>query len=71
MSTSIKEVNIGSGYDDRIGLVMDRIFSVHVTPSSNVVFTEECDGYFSDEVTKEEAIEILKSFITYIEDKTK
>jgi len=46
--------------------ILDRIFSISVE-WDNVEFIEECDRYFSETMTKEEAIKTLKYFISYIE----
>ena len=34
--------------------------------NSDIVFTEECDGYFKKELTKEQAIEMLEEAIMCI-----
>ena len=63
---------IENGYGDEDGLILigddheDRIISISKNEAMNIVFTEECDGYFSVELTREGAIEALKEAIEWI-----
>jgi len=43
------------------------IFSVQVLSDGNVEFAEECDYWHKEVMTKEDAVEKLKSAIRYIE----
>jgi len=57
----------GKGYDDTIGIHLgNTIFSV-TCEGNNVTFIEECDGWFRDTMSKNEAITALKEVIKYIE----
>lgn len=52
--------------------VGERIMDIIIDERKNkVVFQENCDLYFTEEHTKEEAIQILQEAIKFIEDKTK
>ena len=46
----------------------ERIFSIHKNPETgNFIFREECDEHFEKELTKEDAVEMLKEAIEWIE----
>jgi hypothetical protein len=49
------------------GIGIGRVFSIRAE-DGKFVFTEECDGYFSEEYTKEQAIELLKEAMAWIEE---
>lgn len=49
------------------GVVLDEnIFSL-ACENEKIIFREECDGYFSNEFSKDQAIELLKEAISWIE----
>ncbi len=56
---------IENGYGRKGIILPDRVFSISRIDDV-IVFTEECDGYFSGEYTKEEAIEVLQEAIAWI-----
>ena len=48
------------------GIILNsRIFSI-VRDGANFLFSEECDGYFQQEYTEEQAIELLEEAIAWI-----
>ena len=49
----------------RPGIVAGRIFSL-CKEGDKVTFREECDGHFSQEMPKDEAVEILKEAIAWL-----
>ena len=59
-----KKINHGYGVN---GIVLDyNIFSIS-KEGKFFIFREECDGYFSKMVSKEEAICLLKEAIDWVE----
>lgn len=60
-----KEEATESGYGE-IGIVLnERIFSVLKT-QNGIQITEECDGCFFEEFTKEQAIELFEEAIAWV-----
>lgn len=60
---------IDRGYGPGIGTLLgDRVLSISKTPEGNIRFLEECDGYFSVELSREAAIEALNEAIEYIKE---
>ena len=52
------------------GIVLeDNVFSI-TKDGDKIVIREECDGYYHEEFTKEQAIEIFKEAIAWIESGT-
>lgn len=45
---------------------VDRIFSIVKKTNGNVVITEECDAYFSIELTKDDAVAMFKEAIDIV-----
>ena len=45
----------------------NRVFSI-TKEGGNVIFKEECDGYFYETFTKKQAIEVLNEAIEYIKE---
>jgi len=63
MKISLDKTEQGSG---DFGLLFgQRVFSV-VCDDDTVTFREECDGYFFEEMPKEQAIGYLEMLINYI-----
>ena len=58
---------IENGYSDVMGLVFSRVFSVSFTSENKVRIMEECDGNFFEELSKEEAKNLFKQCMDYIE----
>lgn len=57
----------GEGYNDTVGILIgDRVLSVSCD-GSLVTFMEECDGVFSEIMSKDDAIASLQDIIRYIE----
>jgi len=54
------------GYGDDGLLFGDRVFSVKKI-NGEIEIREECDGHFSETLSKEEAIESFKGVIAWIE----
>lgn len=71
MSKWTKTSRWGQHNDNKISLVDHdndpRIMSIKVT-DNNVRFREECDGYFSIDMTIEDAKQALKDAIAFIEE---
>ena len=62
------------GFGD-VGLKFDRVFSLAVGDDDergkHIVFSEECDGYFTKELNKSDAIELLQEAINWIKEEIK
>lgn len=61
---------IGRGYGDHDGIILrgdddDRVISL-AKLLGQVIFTEECDGYFTTILSEEQAIEALQEAIDWI-----
>ncbi len=56
------------GYGDP-GIILDDIFSMQ-KENGLIVFKEECDGFYSKEMTPEDAVKMLNEAIRWIEDPT-
>ncbi len=50
-------------------MLEDNVFSI-TKDGDKIVIREECDGYYHEEFTKEQAIEIFKEAIAWIESGT-
>ena len=49
-------------------ILADRVLSIGITEVGTIVFREDCDKYFSTEMSKAEAISELTSIINFIEE---
>lgn len=58
--------NTNSGYGPK-GVILSDVFSVEVH-GDQVTFLEECDGCFSKEMTRAEAIDVLLNIIKYVKE---
>lgn len=56
----------GNGYGNYGITLDDKVFSISKS-GNNIVFREECDGYFFVQYSKSEAIELLQEAIDWIE----
>lgn len=61
---------IKNGYGDNSGIILNDedshgIFSISVD-NNIVTFCEECDGYYSRECSKEDAIKIMEEALTWL-----
>ena len=62
-----------NGYGDTAIVLKcgDRVLSVTHEKDGNIMFMEECDGYFSVNYTKEESIELINELLEYIKNEDK
>lgn len=69
-TSSLEEIfrfsRTGKGYDTEKGLVLKNIFSLHCD-GKIATFQEECDAYYEQKCSKEQAILILKRMLAYLE----
>ena len=55
-----------NGYGIEAIILGDNVFSIAVSEENKIIFMEECDGYFSKELNKDDAIEMLNEAIDWI-----
>ncbi len=59
---------INNGYGPEKGIVLEeKVFSIS-KQKGRFVFQEECDGYFSEIFTKDQAIELLQEAVKWIKE---
>ena len=51
------------------GLVLGRVLSISFTEEGLVMFREQCDEWFDETMTKEEAVKLLEDAIKWIKEK--
>jgi len=53
--------------DDPVSIILgERVFSISKTDTDNIKIMEECDEYFCERFTKEQAIELFQEAIDWI-----
>jgi len=64
MNEYLLEVVTEEGYGVK-GIGLEKIFSL-AKVNGNIIIREECDGYFSKELTPEQAIELFNEAIAWV-----
>jgi predicted sugar kinase len=61
-----KEGRIGRGYGKEGIILEEHIFSLSITEDNKIEIMEECDAFYQEVFTKEQAIEMLEEAVTWI-----